>query len=478
MELRFNKKLFNNIYWEIDKWYNDTNIRYIWIYGGSSSSKSYSVVQKQIITMLQNENDNALIMRKFSTDIKDSIFADFKSIINHWNISHLFTIQQNFIMCNQTGSFVRFRGLDDSEKLKGISGFKRVILEEVTQFDEEDFKQVKKRVRGSVGQQIIGIFNPISELHWIKVNVFDKDIFNELESNINSVKINNDGDTIILKTNYLDNKYIVGPYFVDKHVIADFEKDKINDFAYYQIYALGEFGTLKTGGEFLKKFDANKHISNIEWNKELPLHLTFDENVNPYLTCMIFQIDGKHIKQIDEICLEDPNNTLADTCNEFKRRYPQNEVKGLFITGDRTSIKQDVKLEKGQNFFTLIQQHLVDYKPRLRIGTSNPSVVVSGGFFNAILGENYNDMKFTVHSNCKRSINDYIHCLEDSDGTIKKTKKTNPLTKVTYEEFGHHIDCVRYLLVNTFPIEYQQYQTGKRQGRITMGKSSMTRHSY
>lgn len=36
MELRFNKRLFNNIYWEIDKWYNDTDIRYIWIYGGSS----------------------------------------------------------------------------------------------------------------------------------------------------------------------------------------------------------------------------------------------------------------------------------------------------------------------------------------------------------------------------------------------------------------------------------------------------------
>ena len=222
----------------------------------------------------------------------------------------------------------------------------------------------------------------------------------------------------------MDNKYIVGPYFVDKHVIADFEKDKINDFAYYQIYALGEFGTLKTGGEFLKKFDANKHTKDVEWNKELPLHLTFDENVNPYLTCMIFQIDGKKINQVDEICLEDPHNTLADTCAEFRRRYPQNEVKGLFITGDRTSIKQDVKLEKGQNFFTLIQQHLVDYRPRLRIGTSNPSVVVSGGFFNAILGENYDNMIFSVHSKCKRSVNDYMHCLEDSDGTIKKTKKT------------------------------------------------------
>ena len=36
-----------------------------------------------------------------------------------------------------------------------------------------DYKQVRKRLRGKEGQQIITTFNPIKETHWIKKEVFD-----------------------------------------------------------------------------------------------------------------------------------------------------------------------------------------------------------------------------------------------------------------------------------------------------------------
>ena len=478
MEIEFDCRLFNPIYFEIQKYLKNKDIRHIWLYGGSSSSKTYSVVQATIVNMLSEENYNTMVFRKFLSDVKSSIYTDFKNIIKDWGIEEHFLIQQNYILCQLTGNYVIFKGLDSDEKIKGLSGVKKIIIDEITQLEYEIYKQLRKRLRGSEGQQIIGLFNPVSENHWLKTKVFDSEELIEIDSKINSVKINDKGNVVILHTNYKDNRWIVGPNYRDIHVIEEFEKDKINDFAYYQIYAMGNWGTLKTGGELLKKFDANIHIKDLEWNKQLPLHLTFDENVNPYLTLGVFQIEGKNIRQIDEICLEDPKNTLVDTCNEFKIRYPNSEVNGLFITGDRTSIKQDVKLEKGQNFFTIIQQHLVDYRPRLRIGTSNPSVVVSVGFFNAILGNNFNEITFIVDRKCKKSINDYMLCLEDSDGTIKKTKKTNPLTKVTYEEYGHHVDSTRYLLVNSFPNDYQLYQTGNKQSNIRMGKTTTGRHTY
>ena len=122
---------------------------------------------------------------------------------------------------------MRFRGLDDSEKVKGISNFKRVILEEVSQFNEVDLKQIRKRLRGRANQQIIGIFNPISEEHWIKINVFDKENLTEITTNISGKWINSLGNTVILKTNYLDNKFIVGDGngggYIDQHTIDDFE---------------------------------------------------------------------------------------------------------------------------------------------------------------------------------------------------------------------------------------------------------------
>ena len=128
-----------------------------------------------------------------------------------------------------------FRGLDDSEKIKGLSNFKRIVLEEVSQFDEVDFKQVKKRLRGKDGQQIVGIFNPISEDSWIKTKVFDNEILTDIDCDITSMQVNESKDTIILKTNYTDNIFIVGRFDkdnnlvagrVDTHVINDFEKDK------------------------------------------------------------------------------------------------------------------------------------------------------------------------------------------------------------------------------------------------------------
>jgi hypothetical protein len=484
LNVDFNPDLFNNVYWHLLKAFENHAIRYIWLYGGSSASKTYSVVQLVIILMLTNRDENTLILRKFAVDIKDSIFADFKTIITEWGLSDYFIIQTNYIYCKVTGSYVRFRGLDDSEKVKGISGFKRVIMEEVSQFDEVDFKQIKKRLRGKPGQQIIGIFNPISEEHWIKINVFDKEILQEVESDISEMYVNEQGNLVIMKTNYLDNRYIVGPNFVDQHVIDDFEKDKVDDNAYYQVYGLGNWGKLRTGGEFWKDFNANKHLTKIGWNEDISIHLTFDENVNPFLTCLVWQLYGvdndivhhgeplkgkKVAVQIDEICLPDPRNRRHYICNEFIARYPLLRVAGSFIYGDRTSLKEDTAKEKGENFFTDISKYLRDYRPTQRLQNVNPSVVQSGGFINACY-RGTTDVVILINEKCKKSINDYQYALEDSDGTLKKTKKTNPVTKVQYEEYGHPSDAKRYLLTVAYADDYNTYIRGGKGQLPRLGK--------
>lgn len=469
-EINFNPELFNNVFWKLQEAFNNPLIRYIWLYGGSSASKTFSVVQLQIIQMLSGSDENALILRKFAVDIRDSIYSDFKTVISDWGLSDLFIIQQNYIGC-KTGSYVRFRGLDDSEKIKGISNFKRVILEEISQFDEVDLKQIRKRLRGRPGQQIIGIFNPISEEHWIKVNVFDKEDLIEVPVDFAGMWVNNKGNLIILKTNYLDNKYIVGPHFVDQHVIDDFEKDKITDLDYYNVYGLGNWGRLRTGGEFWKDFNTNKHVKTVKWNEELPLHMFWDNNVNPYLPCSIWQVIGKDIIQIDEIALADPLNRVKHVCAEFIRRYPQQRVKGLFIGGDRTSIKEDTLKEKGENFFTEIAGTLRDYKPSLRMQSVNPSVVQSGGFVNECYAGRQ-PINIIIGINCKKSLYDYQYCLEDSDGTIKKTMVKNKVTGVSYQEFGHFSDIKRYILTVTFPNEYQLYLKGGKATKILLGKNA------
>ena len=452
----------NEIYHEISEAYDNEDVRFIFIYGGSSSSKSYSEVQKTITYMMEGSDNNSLIFRKFSTDIDNSIFQDFKTIISDWGFNDYFKIQKHYIEC-KTGSFTVFKGLDDSEKIKGLSGFKKIIMEEFNQFEYADFKQAKKRLRGMTGQQIIGIFNPVSELSFIKTEIFDNEIFTDLPSKIQSKQINATGDTIILRTCYLDNIWIVGDGhgggFIDKHVIADFERDKVNDINYYNIYALGHWGKLRTGGEFLKQFKTEKHVSNYPYEENLPIHITFDENVLPYLTCNVFQLNNGFLRQIDEIMLKDPLNTLKDTCEEFMKRYGSNR-QGLFIYGDSTSKKQDTKLQKGQNFYLLIKGYLSKNKPIFRVPKSNPSVIMSRNFTNDLLAGLIDGVEIGFDSKCRNSINDYQYCTEDEEGKVNKKVIRDKVSGLSWQERGHCCDALRYLLVSMYLDKYKKFLKG------------------
>lgn len=199
---------------------------------------------------------NVYAMRKVGATIKDSIYTDFKNFNEKMNRkADNITIIQNEIRTEK--SKIRFSGIDDPEKLKGIADFTKVYADEITEFDFADFKQLKKRLRGKKNQQIIMSWNPISQNHWIKKNVLDLEVWHDIPMQIDgieksklsensSVKINSTGNSILIKTTYLDNYWIVGHNsgggFLDDHVIADFENDKINDPENYKIYALAEWG--------------------------------------------------------------------------------------------------------------------------------------------------------------------------------------------------------------------------------------------
>lgn len=461
--ISFEEGIFNNIYHELDLAFCNEDVRFIFVYGGSSSSKTFSYVQRTIVFMLQGVDNNSLIFRKFSTDIEGSIFEDFKRIISDWDLNEYFIIQKHFIKCTITGSYTRFKGLDDSEKIKGLSGIKKICLEEFSQFDISDFKQVKKRLRGLTGQQIIGIFNPVSETSFIKLDIFDNEVLTELPTKVQQKQVNQSGDTVILRTCYLDNIWIVGDGqgggFIDKHVIADFERDKINDINYYNIYALGHWGKLRTGGEFLKQFKTEKHVGVHPYNNTLPLHIVFDENVLPYLTCNVFQLDNGHLKQIDEIMLKDPLNTLKDTCDEFLKRYGSN-MQGLFVYGDATSKKSDTKIQKGQNFYLLIKGYLSKQKPIFRVPKSNPSVIMSRNYTNDLLAGEIEGIKLSIDSKCRNSINDYQYCTEDEEGKVNKKVIRDKVTGQSYQEYGHATDCLRYILTAMFQDKYKKFMRG------------------
>lgn len=201
--------------------------RYEIMWGGAGSGKSHMVARK-ILYRLLKESDckhNFLIIRKVDRTIKRSVFTLMRDIITKWDLRSEFDVNltDKTITYKLNGSQIMFSGLDDVEKLKSIEGVTSIWCEEATELTQEDFEQLDLRLRGETKypKQITLTFNPISEQHWIKKVFFDDPI---------------DG-VFTLHSTYLDNAFIDDEY---KMVMEN--KKKTNP-RYYNIYALGNWGT-------------------------------------------------------------------------------------------------------------------------------------------------------------------------------------------------------------------------------------------
>ncbi|GAB4129558.1 MAG: hypothetical protein Fur0027_14470 [Raineya sp.] len=218
----------------------------------------------------------------------------------------------------------------------------------------------------------------------------------------------------------------------------------------------------KSGGEFYKGFDRTKHVDKCSYDSSLPLHITFDFNVQPYITLCVWQIAGKHARQIDEICLTSPRNNTYALCREFKRKY-QGHTAGLFIYGDPSGKHADTRNQKGYNDFTIIASELKDFKPSLRIAPKAPAVVMRGNFINAILEQNFADISILIDEKCKNTLADYLYLKESADGTKHKEKTQE--NGVSFEKYGHCSDANDYFLCEAFKNEFNRYLRGGQESK-------------
>lgn len=246
----------------------------------------------------------------------------------------------------------------------------------------------------------------------------------------------------------------------------------------YEVFVEGNWDVqLKTGGEAYKSFELNVHVGMTNYNPKLPLHISFDENVNPYLPAGIFQIDGTDIYWIGEIAARNPENTIRSVCDVICREYVDH-VAGMFIYGDATSKKQDTKLEKGQNYFTLIMQYLSMFRPTLRVPQSNPSVAMRLKWINDWMETGRDEMTLTIDESCKTAISDLVAIKEAPDGTKHKEKEKDSSTGVTHEKYGHFSDLFDYFVCEAFKEQYIAYQRGGIEGRTISGRRRQSKNKY
>lgn len=335
--------------------------RYVVVYGGAASSKSYSVHQSELFHLIEAEQGDTLFLRRNAVDLRDSCYKLLLNLIERYGMSEYFKCTYSGSNRNitflPTKRCITLRGANSSEKLKSLTGIKRVVMEEADQFTFEQFSEIIRRARGYDDIQFVLILNPVSETHWIKKYLCQED---------SPYK----DDTTVFKFNYKDNCNAYGDSFISQQDKAALENLKNIDENQYRIYALGEWGIEDRSKKFVWAFEYDKHIAPTEYNPKHTLFASFDFNVNP-LSCTLFQVDfpTRHLYAIE--CIKLNNSDIFKMCDRLLATYPNAK---WTITGDATGVNRQAISNDNLNYYQVIQSKMRLFNQQFNVPTKNPPI--------------------------------------------------------------------------------------------------------
>ena len=191
--------------------------RYIINQGGTSSSKTYSILQLLILIALKKDNLMISVVSESLPHLKRGAMRDFQNILlsmNLYNDAMHNKSNNEFTIGN---SKIEFFSADSSSKLRGA---RRDILyiNEANNIDKNSFDELSIRTK----QVTFLDYNPVSEF-WVHQHL------------LNNTSI----DIEFIKSTFRDND------FLDDNIVKDIERRKETDYEWYKVYGLGEIGNLE-----------------------------------------------------------------------------------------------------------------------------------------------------------------------------------------------------------------------------------------
>lgn len=390
INLKLKKSLFNEAYYPL---LLDYSKRYEIYYGGAGSGKSVHIAMKLIIKAC-NSKRKVLVVRKYATTLKDSVFQLIIDTLKKWKIYTYCKINlSTYTITLPNESVFLFKGMDDSEKIKSITDITDIWCEEATELQLDEYTQLDLRLRALTDNlQLFCSFNPVSKENWVFKKWFD-------------IKAKYDAaNTMILKTTYKENKFLPQSYI-------DALEEKINSNPqYYKVYALGEFATLE-----------GLVITN--WKIE-----AFDAMA--LAASGLEHRAGMDLGYIDKSAII---NTLYD--REHKTIYVFNEFykSGCQLSELANAIK-DMNLQKTKLYVDNAETRAIQYFKNEGINAypclKGKDSVRGGLMF-------LQDNLIIVHPSCKSLI------MELENFSYIKSKQ-GEFTEATTHEWSHAIDALRY----------------------------------
>lgn len=369
-------------------------------YGGASSGKSHGVVQKVVLKSLQHWNHprKVLWLRKVDRTIQDSIFTDVVDCLSTWQLLPLCRVNKsNRTIHLPNGAVFLFKGMDDPEKIKSIKGLSDVVMEEASEFNQDDFTQLTLRLREPKHKQrqLFCMFNPVSKLNWTYKQWFDP------AATVDASRV------IIHQSTYKDN------HFLDADNIRTIENLKQTNPAYYRIYTLGEFATL----DKLVFPDFSKRRLSVEKLADLPSYFGLDFGyTNDETAFMHVKVDQDN--RILYVMEEYAKHGMLN--DDIARMIKQMGYSKEIITADAAEPKSIAEIKRGGIY-------------RIRPAKKGKDSIIQGISF-------MQQYHLVVDDRCVKTIE------ELENYTYKKDKQTGEYTNEPVDAYNHEIDAIRYAL--------------------------------
>jgi PBSX family phage terminase large subunit len=335
----------------------------------------------------------------------------------------------------KNGSEILFRHMEEPNKLKSLNlGF--VELEEMSDIPEGTFKMLLGRLRQTIKPEwhakgfkyrIFGHTNPEPAKGWIYKHFVEQK-----------------------PDNY---RLILAPTTQNTFLAPDFVESlkEAYDEQYYRINVLGEFGDY-TSGLVVKNFTSD-NVKELHYQPDLPLHLTWDFNVDP-MSCICAHIADDTVFYFDEFILE--NATTESTINEVIKRYPNHKGR-IIINGDASGDNRSTQSEWSN--YVIIRNALRKHYPHknieLNVRPSNPRIKHRIAAFNARIKDMNGERKLFVDKKCEKLLYN-IYNLKYKVGTSDVDVPTYAQIKTENQLkfLEHPFDAASYLVEYYFPIRF------------------------
>lgn len=387
------------------------------------------------------------------------------------------TTQHNFDGYNGIASFwngaVVFIGSMDNAKAHDGKQFGWAAMDETKDTREQDVKEtivtrlrmpgmwfdergvlVGKEPKSGEEYNPLDIFTSPAKVRWLN-DWFGLDKYRpEIESRIydreDFFAVEEGHRCVVVSSTYHNEPNLPAGYI--ERVIADNTEDRAKALIFGNPFT-------RTGGEFYSSFSAIRHVGRVEFIPDLPVHVSFDQNVVPYITATLWQVvigsEFTELRQFGEFCLPNPNNTTERLCQAIKAKWGT-AMRSLFYYGDASGHRRDTRSDGTD--YTIVARELRPYLSNNSDRTlhQNPPVIRRRDFINNML-DGKTKYRLLIDERCKESIADLTYTKQDPNGHKWKELEKDEVSGQKHQKYGHTSDSMDYFFVKIAGSEFERF---------------------